>query len=148
MFSFSEMEIECPSCKEQILIPDDEVSDVFECPFCLQTIEFVQEEEEEVVLPLEPPPVLQKAESRQLNQQKKNKGLKIWAVATAGLSFLSLFIPIAGFLLAPLFWISSFILCLICLGLGEHRTGVSTMLFLIIVMPLLVFFVMLLADRY
>lgn len=51
MFSFPEMEIECPSCKEQILIPDDEVTGVFECPFCLQTIELEQHKEDEVLPP-------------------------------------------------------------------------------------------------
>jgi DNA-directed RNA polymerase subunit M/transcription elongation factor TFIIS len=51
MFIFPEMEIECPSCKEQILIPDDELTEVFECPFCLQTIELEQQKEDEVLPP-------------------------------------------------------------------------------------------------
>ena len=43
--------MECPSCKEQILIPDYEVTFVFECPFCLQTIELEQQKEDEFLPP-------------------------------------------------------------------------------------------------
>jgi DNA-directed RNA polymerase subunit M/transcription elongation factor TFIIS len=39
------MEINCPHCNEDVLISDDEVSTIFECPFCLQQIQLEQEEE-------------------------------------------------------------------------------------------------------
>jgi DNA-directed RNA polymerase subunit RPC12/RpoP len=150
MFSFPEMVIECLSCNKEIFIPDDAETDVFECPYCQQKIKLERAEEEEVVPPTEPPPVIQKTESEQLNQQNKNTAkLRNWTGNTAGLSFLSLLIPVFGLFLSIPFWISSFILCIICLAKGEYSRGVGTMIFLIFVMPIAFIIAFLfLADGY
>ena len=87
--------------------------------------------------PPEPPPVIQKPESKTSIQQNESTAkLKSWTGNTAGLSLLSLFIPVAGLFLSIPFWISSFILCIICLAKGEYRTGVGAMVFLMFLMPI------------
>ena len=84
----------------------------------------------------EPPPVIPKPKSNKLNQPNQSTvQLRSWTGNTAGLSFLSLFIPTVGLFLSIPFWISSFVLCIICLAKGEYRTGVGTMVFLMFLMP-------------
>ena len=91
------------------------------------------------------PPIIQEQESEQLSKVDSDKAkLKSWTNITGMLSFLSLFIialgpPELGLFLTGAFWITSFVLSIRCMAKGVVRTGVSTMIFLTCVMPLLLF---------
>ena len=68
----------------------------------------------------------------------------IMVLSHALVLFLSLFIialgpPELGLFLTGAFWITSFVLSIRCMAKGVVRTGVSTMIFLTCVMPLLLF---------
>ena len=47
------MEIQCPSCKEEILIADEDLKEQLECPFCQQVF----------TIELEKPPIVEKNKS-------------------------------------------------------------------------------------
>ena len=89
-----------------------------------------------------PPPVIIEPKSEQLSKFDSDKAkLKKLTNSAAMLSFLSLFIislgpPELGFFLTGLFWIASFLLSIRCILKGVVRTGISTMVFLICVMPI------------
>ena len=91
------------------------------------------------------PPIIQEQESEQLSKVDSDKAkLKSWTNITGMLSFLSLFIialgpPELGLFLTGAFWITSFVLSIRCMAKGVVRTGVSTIIFLTCVMPLLLF---------
>jgi len=91
------------------------------------------------------PPVIIEPKSEQLSKIDSDKAkLKIWTNSAAMLSFLSLFIislgpPELGLFLTGIFWITSFVLSIRCILKGVIRTGVSTMIFLICVMPIFLF---------
>ena len=95
--------------------------------------------------PKTPPIIQEQQESEQLSKVDFDKAkLKNWTNITGMLSFLSLFIialgpPELGLFLTGAFWITSFVLSIRCMAKGVVRTGVSTMIFLTCVMPLLLF---------
>ena len=62
--NFSEMELKCPSCKEDILISDEDASSIIECPFCQQRISISEPE------PKQPPVINQKQEPSAIGGEK------------------------------------------------------------------------------
>ena len=145
----------CPHCLAEIELPEGEDSDVITCDGCdndfkrseafdkaLEDIADQYQEHQQnlknkkALDDLKPPPPIQKPKSKKLGQMDSNTAkLKSWTGNIAGLSFLSLFIPVAGLFISIPFWISSFVLCIVCLAKGEYRTGVGTMVFLMFLMP-------------
>jgi hypothetical protein len=84
------------------------------------------------------PPSLLLSRTRKRSAERRqdpNKKLTNAASTFSCLSFLCVFVPYVGLLIAAPLWIAGFVLCIMLLVKGEYSRGAGTMIFLFLFVP-------------